>query len=149
MVLGMARLFDGAAPRAIVPLAHGLTLNPNDPQNIAWYNLLAYAHLLADEPHEALASANRALAIRPIFRPTFEALVCCAAALGRLDDARRWLACMKELDGPESHFAAPMKRNNPHYEARIAEMFRRVTGLSVLRQQAGHLAGGGSAEDRT
>src|SRR5215208_8369327 len=34
LVLGMARLFDGAAGRAVAPLRHGLTLNPNDPQNV-------------------------------------------------------------------------------------------------------------------
>ena len=36
LVLGMARLFDGDADRAVAPLRHGLTLNPNDPQNVAW-----------------------------------------------------------------------------------------------------------------
>ena len=124
LVLGIARLFDGDARRAIAPLKHGLTLNPNDPQNVAWYVLLAYGQLLADEADGALDSANRALAVKPIFRPTFEALVCCAVTLGHHDDARRWVARMRELDGPESHFVAPLKRNNSVYDARIAEMLR-------------------------
>lgn len=122
LVLGMARLFDGDAGRAVTPLRHGLTLNPNDPQNVAWHILLAYAHLLADAPQEALQSANRALALRPVFGPTFEALCCCAVALGRRDDASRWAARIGETDSPERHFIAPLKANNPDYAVRLAEM---------------------------
>jgi TolB-like protein len=36
LVLGMARLFDGEAERAIAALRHGLKLNPSDPQNVVW-----------------------------------------------------------------------------------------------------------------
>jgi len=126
LVLGMARLFDGDAQPAIVPLEHGLTLNPNDPQNVAWLNLLAYAQLLAGEPDRAFDSATRALAFRPVFRPTFETLVCCAVALGRYERARRWFARMQELDGPQSHFLAPLKRNNPVCDKRITGMLAEV-----------------------
>jgi TolB-like protein len=124
LVLGMARLFDGDARRAIAPLEHGLALNPHDAQNVAWYIVLAYSQLLIDDPNHALDSAKRALAVRPDFRPTFEALACCAVALGHSDDARRWGARMRELDEPESHFIAPLKRNNPVYEASLTKMLR-------------------------
>jgi tetratricopeptide (TPR) repeat protein len=122
LVLGMARLFDGDAPRAAVPLRRGLVLNPDDPQNVAWHILLAYAELLAGAPDKALESANRALALRPVFGPTFEALACCAVALGRRDDAQRWAARIGESDTPERHFIAPLKANNPDYAARLAGM---------------------------
>jgi TolB-like protein len=122
LVLGMARLFEGEAQRAIAPLEHGLTLNPNDPQNVAWYIVLAYAQLLAGKPDRALESAKKALAVRPVFRPTFEALACCARALGQLDDARQWASRMRELEGPESHFIAPLKSTNPDYDAHVARM---------------------------
>ena len=125
LVLGMARLFDGDAERAVTALEHGLTLNPNDPQNLAWLVLLAYAQLLADRPDRAVDSANRALTIRPDFRPMFEALVCCAVALGHAPDAR-WRARMDGLDGPGSHFIAPLRRNNPAINARIVEMLARA-----------------------
>ena len=117
LVLGMARLFDGDARRAIAPLEHGLTLKPNDPQNVAWYILLADAQLLDGQPNRALDSAKRALAVRPIFRLTFEALVCCAVALGDLNEARR-----RELDGPESSFIARLNCNNPDYERCIKQI---------------------------
>jgi TolB-like protein len=126
LVLGMARLFDGEAERAIAPLRHGLTLNPNDPQNVVWHILLAYAQLLADRPNEALDSAHKALAVHPLFGPTFEALACCAVALGRLDDARQWAERMKEVDGPRSHFVAPIATNQPDYDKRITQLLQKA-----------------------
>jgi TolB-like protein len=128
LVLGMARPFDDDASRAVAPLRHGLTLNPNDPQNVAWHILLAYAHLLADAPHEALESANRALALRPVFGPTFEVLACCAMALGRLDEARRWVARLEEADDPQRHVIAPLKATRG-YDARIAPLLAKAKTL--------------------
>jgi len=126
LVLGLARLFDGQAERAVEALRHGLMLNPNDPQNVAWYTLLAYAQLFASQPNEALDSASKALAVRPLFRPTLEALICCAVALGRLEDARQWANRMKEAGGPESHFIAPMRANQPDCGRRITQLLEKV-----------------------
>ncbi|MCK1576987.1 winged helix-turn-helix domain-containing protein [Bradyrhizobium sp. 174] len=126
LVLGMALLFDGDARRAIAPLEHGLTLNPNDPQNVAWYVLLAYAQLLANDPCRALDSGNRALAVRPHFRPAFEVQVYSAAALGCLDEAKRWLARMHEVGGPGSYFVVPLRTNNPRYDVRITELTKKA-----------------------
>jgi len=127
LVLGMARLFDGDASRAVAPLRHGLTLNPNDPQNVAWHILLAYAELLSDLADKALESANRALALRPIFAPTFEVLCCCTMALGRHDDARRWSSRLKEVDGPEGHLIEPMRASHSEYNKRIARLLQEAT----------------------
>ena len=60
----------------------------------------------------------------PVFGPTFEVLRCCAMALGRLDDARRWAKRMKEVDNPESHFVAPIKANQPKYDKRIVRLLQ-------------------------
>jgi TolB-like protein len=120
LVLGMARLFDGDASRAVAPLRYGLTLSPHDPQNVTWHILVAYAELLGDMPDKALESANRALALRPVFGPTFEVLCCCTMALGRRDDADRWSKRLKELDGPEACFLDPMRANQPDYAKRIS-----------------------------
>jgi TolB-like protein len=127
LVLGMARLFDGDASRAVARLRHGLMLNPNDPQNVAWQILLAYAELLSDMPDKALESANRALALRPVFGPAFEALCCCTMALGRRDDARQWYKLLTEVDGPESHFLGPMRASQPDYAKRIAGLLQKAT----------------------
>jgi TolB-like protein len=127
LVLGMARLFDGDSGRAIASLRHGLTLNPNDPQNVAWHILLAYAELLSDMLDKALESANRALALRPVFGPTFELLCCCTMALGRRDDARRWAERAEEVHGPEGRFVAPIRASQLGYDKRIAELLRTAT----------------------
>jgi tetratricopeptide (TPR) repeat protein len=126
LVLGMARLFAGLAREAIEPLEHGLALNPNDPQNVVWYNVLAYAQLFAGEAARALATANKVLAIRPTFRPTLETLACCHVALGKLDDAHRCASRMNELAGPESHFLAPLKQLHPEWDQRISQMLDRA-----------------------
>ncbi|MEH2542839.1 MULTISPECIES: tetratricopeptide repeat protein [unclassified Bradyrhizobium] len=122
LILGLARLFAGLAREAIEPLEHGLTLNPNDPQNLAWYNLLAHAQLLAGDAESALATANKALAIRPTFRPTFETLTCCHIALGNLDDARQCASRMSELREPQSHFLAPLRQLHPEWDERISQL---------------------------
>jgi tetratricopeptide (TPR) repeat protein len=127
LVLGMARLFDGDAGRAVAPLRYGLMLNPNDPQNVAWHILLAYAELLSDLLDSALESANRALALRPTFGPTLEVLCCCTMALGRREDARRWAERMKEVGGPEGHFIAPIRAGQPEYDERIARLQQKAT----------------------
>lgn len=127
LVLGMARLFNRDAGRAVAPLRYGLMLSPNDPQNVAWYILLAYAELLSDLLDSALESANRALALRPAFGPTFEVLCCCTMALGRREDARRWAERMKEIDGPEGHFIAPIRVGQPEYDERIARLQQKAT----------------------
>jgi len=126
LVLGMARLFDGDAMRAVAPLRHGLALNPNDPQNVAWHILLAYAELLSDMPEKALESANRALALRPVFGPTLEVLCCCTTALGRRDDARRWGKRLTEFDGPERDLIKPMRVSQPAYDECIARLLQKA-----------------------
>jgi TolB-like protein len=124
LVLGMARLFDGDAGRAVAPLRHGLSLNPHDPQNVAWHILLAYAELLGDMPDKAFESANRALALRPVFGPTFEVLCYCTMALGRRDDARLWAQRVEEVPDLEGHFVAPIRASQPGYDKRIAQLLK-------------------------
>ena len=120
-------------PRAVAPLRHGLILNPNDPQNVAWHILLAYAELLSDAPDKALESANRALALRPGFGPTFEVLCCCAIALGQVGDARRWAARIGQANSSEGQFVEPLKANNPNYAARIATLLAEANASAHSR----------------
>ena len=75
---------------------------------------------------KALESANRALALRPVFGPTFEVLCCCTIALGRHDDARRWGERLKEVHGPEGHFIKPIRANQPEYDKRIAQLLQKA-----------------------
>jgi tetratricopeptide (TPR) repeat protein len=58
--VGTARLSSGGASDAIKPFQRGLKLSPHDPQNLAWFNLLATAQLIAGDTEGALLTAARA-----------------------------------------------------------------------------------------
>jgi len=114
LVLGTSCLFGGGAIEAISPLEHGLSLNPNDPQNLAWYNLLALAQLFSGDANKAVASATEALKARPDWRPIYETLAACHVAMGKVDEARRAIIRMDELKRAEADALAPMRELNPH-----------------------------------
>lgn len=126
LVLGMAHLFSGSASEAIQPLEHGLRLNPYDPQNFVWYNVLALAHLFAADAHKARDSALKALKIRPNWRPTLESLVCCHTLLGDLQAAH---ACVEEIARfakPAGDVFGPLRRRNPRWAAELAALLRKA-----------------------
>jgi TolB-like protein len=92
--VGMARLSSGRASDAIGPFQRGLKLSPHDPQNLAWFNLLATAQLIAGDIEGALLTTTRAQAVRPDWPPTLETMACCYAASAKWEDARR---CVREM----------------------------------------------------
>jgi TolB-like protein len=121
LVLGMARLYGGLAADAVDPLVHGLRLNPHDPQNFVWYNLLAFAQLFSGDPEQALISATKGLSVRPTWRPSLETLICCNVALDRRDEARRCATRYAELDGPAGDIFAPLRRLNPCWRKQVSD----------------------------
>jgi TolB-like protein/Flp pilus assembly protein TadD len=121
LVLGMARLFSGRASEAVPPLERGLRLNPYDPQNFVWLNLLGLAHLFSGHPDRSLDSAMKAQKIRPAWRPIFETLAACYVALGRIEEARRIVMEMAKLDKPAGDALAPLLASNSRWrEQRLA-----------------------------
>lgn len=126
LVLGMARLYIGRTPEAIAALRHGLALNPHDPQNFVWFNVLAVACLLSERPELALETAHKALKIRPTWRLTLEVLAWCHVALGQADAAR---ACVRQLQmhrQPADAIFMPLAMRNPQWAAQMAEKLRSV-----------------------
>lgn len=123
LVLGMARLFAGDARGALAPLRKGLALNPHDPQNFVWNNLLAWALLFADEPRDALAAATRALTIRPDWAPAAEAAAACHAELGELQVARPFLG--RVVANAPGDVMAPLRRQNPDWAERMRALTTR------------------------
>lgn len=124
LVLGMARLHLGDAQAAIAPLTRGLQLNPFDPQNFVWYNMLAYAHLFAGDAGTALQFATRAQEVRPDWSPAVVTETCCHAALGEAETAResqRRLAAMPKTAGDA---LAPLKQRNPRWANAIEGWLR-------------------------
>jgi pentatricopeptide repeat protein len=112
-VLGMARLFSGRASEAVPPLEFGLRLSPYDPQSFVWLNLLALARLFAGRADVALQAALQACQVRPNWWTTMEVLICCYAALGRWDEARRCAREMATVAKQPGDVLAPLRASNP------------------------------------
>ena len=126
LVLGMARLFSGDALDAIEPLERGLRLNPYDPQNFVWYNVLALAQFFTRQPDSALRCAVRALKIRPNWRPAMETAACCYLALGRAEAARECIEHIARREEPSGDALAPFKLRNPHWIGEMTALLRKV-----------------------
>jgi tetratricopeptide (TPR) repeat protein len=131
-VLGMARLFNGEPAAAIKSLEHGVKLSPYDPHMFVWYNMLAVAQLLGGEPAKARSSSLRALDIRPGWPRTFEILACCHAALGDLDEARKWSRQFLLSSIEAGDIMAPLRHRNPHF----ANQLERWLALAEPSQQS-------------
>jgi TolB-like protein len=126
LVLGMGHLFRGSASEAVSPLKHGLTLNPYDPQNFVWLNLLALAYLFTGQASDALSAAIKARKIRPLWRPIHETLVCCYVSLRNLPEARSSLQEMREMENPPGDALQPLRSRSPHWAETIADLLKKA-----------------------
>jgi pentatricopeptide repeat protein len=124
--VGLARLSSGRAPDALGPFQRGLKLSPHDPQNLAWFNLLATAQLIAGDAEGALLTAARALAVRSEWRRTLETMACCYAATGKWDDARRCVREMARLKGPSSVNLAALRERIPQWRSQMGDLLRKA-----------------------
>ena len=124
--VGIARLSSGRASDAIGPFQRGLKLSPHDPQNLAWFNLLATAQLIAGDAEGALLTAARALAVRPDWMPTLETMACCYAATGKWDDARRCVQEMGRLKGPSGFSLAALRERIPQWRDQMSDLLRKA-----------------------
>lgn len=130
MVLGMAHLFAGQARNAVSPLRHGLSLNPNDPQNFVWYNLLSMAQLFDGHGTEALQSAHEALKVRPDWRSTFQTLAACHTATGNIEEAKRAIARMEQLNRPPGDGLAPVLELNADWANQLEALIETARRLA-------------------
>jgi hypothetical protein len=101
-------------------------LNPYDPQNFIWCNLLALAYFFDRKTEMALQCAERALTIRPKWRSTLETVACCDVALGRAEAARACVEEMARVDDPLGDALAPLKRRNPHWTKEMTALLRKA-----------------------
>ncbi|WP_298370517.1 winged helix-turn-helix domain-containing protein [uncultured Bradyrhizobium sp.] len=126
LVLGMGQLFRGSAGEAASSLERGLTLNPHDPQNFVWCNLLALASLFAGKAEDALGAAVKARKLRPAWRPIFETLACCYAALGRLQEAGLCIDQMRQLEELSADALGPLRLRNRHWMDEVASLLKKA-----------------------
>jgi TolB-like protein len=127
LVLGMALLFSGRASEAIAPLEYGIRLSPYDPQNFVWFNILALARLFSGRPEAGLEAAARALQVRPNWWTSLEVLVCCYAALGKWDEARRCAQQRASVTKQPGDVLAPLKARNPPWAEQMTNALRRAS----------------------
>jgi len=129
LVHGTALLFSGRASEAIGPLEYGLRLSPYDPQNFVWFNFLALARLFSGSVEAALEAAARALQVRPNWRTSLEVLICCYAALGKWDEARRFAQQMATVASQSGDVLAPLKAHNPAWTEQMTSALREANAL--------------------
>jgi TolB-like protein len=122
LVLGMAQLFAGNAAAATVPLDYGLRLNPHDPQNPVWFNLLALARLFAGDIAGSLETVRAAVKARPDSLPLAMTHTCCLVANGNLDDARRAARLAKSLPQGTPDALGPFRVHNPLWEQHLGNL---------------------------
>jgi tetratricopeptide (TPR) repeat protein len=125
-VLGLSRLYSGNATDSIGSFERGIRLNPYDPQNFVWLQLLALAYYFADQHDKALQTAIRASKIRPAWLPTLETLALCYATLDRMQEARECVRQMVELERPKSDLLALLKSHNPRWTEIMATILRKA-----------------------
>ena len=126
LVHGMAALYSGSAIAAKVALKRGLRLSSYDPHNFVWLDLLALAHLFSGEIDEAIASANRALKIRPRSQLPLETAAICHAAAGQLESARQHASAMSNATPGPNNVFAPLMAHNPEWRQRLRELLEQA-----------------------
>lgn len=120
-VLGFAHLLAGQATQAAASLENCLRLNPNDPQNFVWFNLLAFAEYFSNRIEEAIVAASRSVKVRPNWRPAYEILALCQVSLGQPQDAARSIRQMEALEKPQADPLNPVLQHNPLWFEKIAK----------------------------
>ena len=74
--------------------------------------------------HQSLTPAARALQVRPNWWTSLEVLVCCYAALGKWDEARRCAQQMATVTKQPGDVLAPLKAHNPAWTEQMTSALR-------------------------
>jgi len=89
---GIANLHSGSIEDALAYFHRAIRLNPRGPGAQKWLTGIAHAHMILGNYAEALAWATRSLALNSHFDATYWMLIAGHAQLGRMEEARSWLA---------------------------------------------------------
>ena len=122
------RIFQGEPDDAIEHLARAMRLSSVDPLIFRMHAGIAYAHFFAGRYDEASAWAEKAVRARPTWLTAVRGAAASYALAGRLDEARRFMAHMRDLDpalrGSNLKDLLPLRR--PEDFARWAESLRKA-----------------------
>jgi pentatricopeptide repeat protein len=70
------------------------------------------------------------LQVRPNWGPTMEVLVCCYAALGKWDEARRFAQQMAQSTRQPGDVMAPLRAHNPQWDAQMKDALGKARGTA-------------------
>ncbi len=94
---GIAKIHCGNLEESIAHSRRAILMSPGDPTAHLPMSAIAHAYMALGNYEEALKAAEQSLAVNPNYDGTYWMLIAANAQLGRLDDARRWLAKFRAL----------------------------------------------------
>jgi adenylate cyclase len=92
------RAWLGEPELALVHVERAKRLSPIDPHMFVMNGAESVAHFVGRRPDEAFAAAESALRLNPFFSQGTRIAVASAGLLGRMEDARKYLARLQMLD---------------------------------------------------
>jgi tetratricopeptide (TPR) repeat protein len=117
------RAWLGEPDLALAHIGRAKRLSPVDPHMFTMNGAEALAHFVARRHDEAFASSENALHQNPFFSPGTRIAVASAALLGRMQDAKKYVARLQMLD-PELRISNLCSRIN----------FRRPDDLALMAE---------------
>lgn len=127
---GDSHLWVGSLDSAEAAFARSVALNPHDPTQRFAYGGLAAVHVIRGEYEDAIQDAMCAQAVSPGYSGGHWNLIASSALLGRLDDARRYLARYRAI-APEVTIES-IRRGQPYADpSRLVPLIEgmRIAGL--------------------
>ena len=130
MIAGIAELQCGKLEDALTHSRRAILMSPGDPTAPWPMTTIAHAHMALGNYVEALKAAELSIAVNAGFDPTYWMLIAANAQLGRMDEARRYLAKFRTL-APDVSIAS-IRAGQPEYDpSRMAAILEglRIAGL--------------------
>jgi tetratricopeptide (TPR) repeat protein len=125
---GWVRIYLGEPELAIKQATHAMRLSPFDPNINRMQGVTATGHLFAGRYDEATLWAERALQDQPTYLAALRALAASHALAGRLTEAKKTMATIRQLDPSFSisnlRVRFPLRR--PEDIAKLSEGLRRA-----------------------
>jgi TolB-like protein len=91
----VGELHCGSLETSLAHSRRAILMSPGSPTANLAMTAIAHAYMALGQYDEALKAAERSLAVNPNYQPTYWMLISANAQLGRLDEARGWLAKLR------------------------------------------------------
>jgi TolB-like protein/Tfp pilus assembly protein PilF len=124
--IGWVRIWDGEAEAAIEAFARAMRLSPLDPFGFTMQHGMAFAHFLASRYDEASSWAEKALRAYQNSQGLLGVMAATNALAGRLEEARKAITRLRELDPAQSVSSLKIRLRRPEDFARYGEGLRKA-----------------------